>query len=367
MNDLPQEPVPHPTLLLVVCLQVLSILLASIGTVAAALLLAVAAKEQELTVTGLLSAIAWLLAGWAGAFGLWAISWLVRREGRTSPPRPEPFQAPPAVLNLANLTRPKAPGQEQELLRQVLAELASIHEDLLLDDQQRRRRAGQRRQEAMAKLDDQTRQAIGRGDLESAQQTVAQLAQEGPQHPQLEELRRGIAQLRAAQEKATVERETRRAEDLMSAAAFGEALKAAQELTACYPSSSEAAALLARVQREAAAFEIEQRRRLYNEIQRSAEGRQWRSALAAARRLAQEYPASPEAQALAGQMRTLEENARIEEVRQLRDQIRQFIERRRYAHAVEIAEDLIRRFPDTQAAAELREQIDRLRDLAKGK
>ena len=63
-------------------------------------------------------------------------------------------------------------------------------------------------------------------------------------------------------------------------------------------------------------------------------------------------------------METLKDNARIEEVRQLRDQIRDLIGRRRFAEAVRVSEELIRRFPDTQAANELRSQIDRLRARA---
>ena len=63
---------------------------------------------------------------------------------------------------------------------------------------------------------------------------------------------------------------------------------------------------------------------------------------------------------------TIQDNARLEEVRELRDQIRDLIERRRYADAIEYAQDLIQRFPDTKAAEELGRQMARLRELAGG-
>ncbi|MCY2924132.1 MAG: hypothetical protein NT031_01610, partial [Planctomycetota bacterium] len=60
----------------------------------------------------------------------------------------------------------------------------------------------------------------------------------------------------------------------------------------------------------------------------------------------------------------IEENARIEEVRQLRDRIADLIERKRFAEAVEAAEDVIHRFPDTQVAGQLTREIDKLRRRA---
>jgi hypothetical protein len=65
-------------------------------------------------------------------------------------------------------------------------------------------------------------------------------------------------------------------------------------------------------------------------------------------------------------MTTLEQNARIEEVRQLRDEMRDMIERRRYAEALEIAKDAMKRFPQSHFAVELKGQIARLRELAAG-
>ena len=99
---------------------------------------------------------------------------------------------------------------------------------------------------------------------------------------------------------------------------------------------------------------------------RAAEARQWKSALASAQRLLSEYPDSSEADKITAKLPNIRDNSRLEEARQLRDDIRELIERRRYAEAVRIAHDILARFPDTQAAAELRPQVDRLEALARG-
>ncbi|MFW6133895.1 MAG: hypothetical protein ACOC8F_08365 [Planctomycetota bacterium] len=157
---------------------------------------------------------------------------------------------------------------------------------------------------------------------------------------------------------------SRRAEDLMAAAQFDEARRVARDLAASYPDVPEAQRLVQRVRREARSFTIEQRRRLYQEADRMAELRRWRAAVAAGRRLLEQYPNSSEADAVAEKMDTLEVNARLEEARELRDRLRDMLSRRRYTEAVALAEDVLARFPETRIAGELREQMDRLRELS---
>ena len=159
----------------------------------------------------------------------------------------------------------------------------------------------------------------------------------------------------------------RQVEDLMALAHFDEAVAAAEELVESYPNSEKAADLWARVLRESDAYHRDMRHRMQKDVQHFSETRVWRRALAAAEKLIEAYPDSPEATQLSRQMQTLRDNSRIEEVRELRDQIRDMLERRRYAEAVKVAEEVMDRYPETQAAAELRGEIRRLRLLARGR
>ncbi len=119
--------------------------------------------------------------------------------------------------------------------------------------------------------------------------------------------------------------------------------------------------MLETVRREAGAFHAEQQSRLYNEIQRYTQARQWRKAIESARRLLEKYPASQEAQRIEATLSTIENNAKLEEIRDLRNRIRDLVARKRFAEAIEIAQDVVIRFPDAKIAAELRRQIPHMK------
>ena len=157
----------------------------------------------------------------------------------------------------------------------------------------------------------------------------------------------------------------RRVEDLMSIAQFLEAEQAAQELLSRYPGAPDAQGLLEAVRRESNAFRTEQQTRLYAELQKCAESRQWRRALDVATRLIERYPASRQARKASVQMDTITSNARIEEVRDLRDRFRNMMRRKRFDEAADIAADVVKRFPETHVAKELSGQIPNLRKRAR--
>ena len=152
-----------------------------------------------------------------------------------------------------------------------------------------------------------------------------------------------------------------RIENMMSVAQFARAEKLAQTLLAALPNSSEAEALLDTVRRESSAFRAEQQSRLFAEFQRWTESRQWIKAQTVGEQLLEKYPASEEGKKVASSMSTVRKNAHFEEARMLRDRIRDLIKRKRYSEAVEVAEDLIHRFPNTQVAKQLRSLLPDLK------
>ena len=152
-----------------------------------------------------------------------------------------------------------------------------------------------------------------------------------------------------------------RIENMMSVAQFARAEKLAQALLAAVPNSSEAEALLDTVRRESCAFRTEQQSRLFAEFQRWTESRQWIKAQSVGEQLLDKYPASKQANKVAASMSTVRKNAQFEEARALRDRIRDLIKRKRYSEAIEIAEDLMRRFPNTQVAKQLKSLLPDLK------
>lgn len=211
---------------------------------------------------------------------------------------------------------------------------------------------------------DAVEQFTRQGDLIAARRQLDYLRQQCADHPRYKALHEELAQRAALVQDEDVQRESRRIRELMAIAAFGRAEAAAADLVTLHPDSTEAKSLLETVQREATAFRNERRTRLFGEIQRYAESRQWRRAIDAAQRLVSGHPDCPEAVDVRAMMPTLEENARIEQVREMRDQIQDLVRRRRFVEAASVAQEVIERFPQTQAARQLRDQLGRLREKA---
>jgi len=206
--------------------------------------------------------------------------------------------------------------------------------------------------------------AILSGDFRRAEDWIEELAEAGPDDLRVVERRARLQQARAAVMASEFTKQKRAVEDLLAVADYDRAEAAAEDLMVRLGVTDEVKAFVDLVRREAAAFRDEQRRRMLEEIRQYGEARQWRKALDAGREMLAEHPRSRQGEEVRAMMLRLEENARIEEVRELRDRIADLIERKRFAEAVEVAEDVIHRFPDTQAAGQLSREIDKLRKRA---
>jgi len=321
-----------------------------------------------------LAAVLVILAAAAGGCALWALAWLIRRVARQQAPEPrpaptEPAPANPPVAQPAPVSAPASPpaeaSREPEILRDILARLDELNAGLLLSPEQIEAKRRRHQAEASTRLEQRFSEQLSAGDLEAAGETLRRLSYEVPDSAALGSMRARLDEARAAAQAEDLRRQTARAGELMAAADFPAAVKLAEDLLAKYPSSPDAIALLDRVHREQDAFVTERRRSLYSEVGRAASKRNWREALTAASKLLEAYPQGLEADAVRIQLRTLEENARLEEAREMRDRFRDLLSRRRYAEALETAREVLRRFPDTQAAADLRDQMPRLEELAR--
>lgn len=365
----------HPATL-VMCLTALSFLTAAAG-VAGALLVLAQRGLAGIDITSVLRAAACVLSGLAAGAALWAMSWLVRAqyallvlqrrtlssraEGQTPAPPTEPSIVEAQLAPEA--TDASAVPATAELLRAVL----DLNANLMLAPDERQAKRRKEQEEKGRLLVEQARAAIARDDFPEAARVLRQLGEEFPADPRAGELDSALTRARDAAKDRDVEQARHKARDLMALAKFDEAREVARHLVAAHPHVAEAASLLADVDREADAFTAEQRRRMYADLERQVGQRQWRQAVVTARLFLERFPASEAAKIVAMQIGTLEENATIEEVRDLRDRIRDLLERRRYAEALQVAQDVIGRFPNTAVAAELAQQLPRLTKRARGK
>jgi len=354
---------------LVVCLWVCAGVLAVGGFVCGIVRLVVAVEHRNLDALGVLASLGYFIGGLIAACALWAVSYIVRRLQHADLAQRIILSSSPAHEETAasNEGPVARPGPiDPDLAEQILTELSEINTNLLMPNDEREAKRQRRQSEVTEKIVEEAEQAIAAGDFERAERLAERVAREFGDAARRNLLAERIAKAHVAAQAERIAAERHRIEELMSIASFRQAQELARELVEKYPDSPEPSVLLDRVMREADAFVAEHRKRLYGEVQRFAEARQWRAAFASAQRLLAEYPNSPEADKVALTMPTIQENTRIEDIRHLRDTLRDLIQRRRYGDAVRIAHDILARFPNTQVAAELRPQMERLEKLAEG-
>ncbi len=261
---------------------------------------------------------------------------------------------------------PNPTAELKPLLTAIREELTELNTNMLLSTQQREAKRFRKQSQRAEQLARQVRQSIRAGEFDEAEEMLERLIHEIPDDPHLEELRDSIEEARREQSRHLVQQEVRRTADLMAVARFDEAIDVAREIEDKHGQQPETQGLLQRVMQEAQTYELQQRRRLYAQITEHAEAREWKLALETAHRLLEKFPDSEQAGQVRNLMPTLVDNARIEEVRGLRDRILDLMERRRYAEAAQLAHHVIENYPETAAAEELRPKLQRLQQLAAG-
>jgi len=378
--DLQRPSLAPPAPILVTVLQVLGVGLVSGGLAMGGVVLHTAPRGSGPSGMAIVTALSLLIAGTAGGAVLWALGWLVRHQHETADVRERLLRAleggrggaaahgsrhatgsGPVSLAEAELAEAES---SSELLQRLLGEIMEMNANLLMSQDQREAKGRQRQERLAREVTGAFAAALVEHAFARAETCIKQFEDDLPDDDRVAEMQSRLAEARKVAEARDVEDATRRANDLMAVSSFVEAQQTADGLLLAYPSSEAAGTLVDRVQRESKAFFREQRQRLYAEVQRNADARRWRKALDAARQLVETYGDSTEADEARAMLATLEGNARIEEVRQLRDRIRDMIKRRRYAEAVNTAREVLHRFPDSQAANDLRGQMARLEELA---
>lgn len=356
---------PDPTVLVTVLLA-LAMICALLGVAGAVAAVLSALPGRSLQTTDVVLALASLAGGGGLAGALWALAWLCRRQyfqalqernlldrlaSLGSPQPPAPTAAPASPPPQAN---------DDELLRQ----LRELNINLLLDPVQRQLKRQFLVERHALSLAVRLEEAIQAEDLSQAQTLLEELVGISPDNPRLAELRPRFEQLSRQQRQRQLEEARRRVADVMAVGDFAQAQVLAQRLLEKQPDWPEARQLLEHVRRERQLYLGEQRSRMVRLVEREAADRHWRSALQAAREMISAFPDSAEAQSIRERLETLSENAALEEARELRDQIRGLFERHQYPQALELARDLVARFPTTAAAEDLRRQMGRLEELA---
>jgi len=247
---------------------------------------------------------------------------------------------------------------------EILLIVRDARDNTLLTEEQRREKAIRVEQQAFTEATARVEKLSADGDFARAAQIVGEMGERFPGRPALQQMSAQIARRRDERESADVHEFTRRVEEFINISAWDRARGTSEELRRRYPKSSAADQLDARIEREFQLYEDAQRRQMYAEIERYVSRRRWNEALAAAETFIERFPHRSESDALRIQLSTLANNAEVSARQDMDAEITELARRGQYAEAESLADQLIRRWPDSPQAEILRSQLDRLHELA---
>jgi len=271
---------------------------------------------------------------------------------------------PTAAAPPASADSLAAAAKNLETLRQMLAVLQELRQLALLNDQQKQAMLAMQRQRGKMDRLEKVAAFLKDHHWARAADDLDQLSLDFPDDAQVAELRQHLQVGREHDTAKTVSQTRERIEDAMAVSNWDEAFSAAQELADDFPENEDARALLKRVVHEREIFNESTAHRLYDEVKDDIDHRHWRRALAGARKLIEKFPEHRRAVSVRAQMPTIQDNAEIEERQEQEKRIQELVRGQRFIEAIELAEDLLDRFPGSPQADSLEQLLPKLRDLA---
>lgn len=248
--------------------------------------------------------------------------------------------------------------------RDIVTLLEDIRDNSLLCDDERQEKKLRFADEEIQNAAVRIRGLTTDGDYAQARELVSSMRRRFPDDERVSELSTQVEENRERHESDDVRSCTQQVDDLISISAWVRARELAEQLRQRHPDAVEARQLLLRIEREHRLFEEEQRRRMNAEVQRFVTRRRWEEALAAARVFVERFPGCDESEALLMEIPTLKTNAEIDARQFLEAKIMDCARHGRYIEAVDLAKKVIAQFPDSPQAEALRNQLDRLEELA---
>jgi len=248
---------------------------------------------------------------------------------------------------------------------EILTMLGEIRDVLLLPDQERRHRYQQMMEDEFQKRKEAVEHLAHSFDFHRARDEMAAFIKRFGTDERIRELQNRIEEMAEAARVNDIKEVTKKVENMMGLTYWDDAESLTRELARKYPAASEPVALLDRVRRERQLFEQNHRQRMHDEIQQFVNMRQWRKALEAGLRFINTFPTGPDTDVLRQQIATLEANADIQARQELEKQIKELIQQNQYWDALELARRIIADYPLSPQANALRGQLPRLEELAR--
>ena len=252
---------------------------------------------------------------------------------------------------------PDAMMRIEEMLRE-------IRELSLLGDSDRRDRLAHHLDQRKRLMSRTITELVNQHEFARAEQILIDLESQFPGDAHAVGCRRDLDAARRESEGKLVRQGSEQIEHLLAIGSWDQALSGVNRLVENFPQNPDARALLARVAHEHDIYIDTNAQTLYTELRRHIEQHQWRTALSAVQKLLSRYPMHPRAQQMRQQLRTIQENADIQERQEAEVQIQELIRAGQFRDAIDLAEEIIKRFPGSPQAQAIEAMLPRLQDLA---
>jgi outer membrane protein assembly factor BamD (BamD/ComL family) len=253
-----------------------------------------------------------------------------------------------------------------ESLHQIMTVLQELRELTLLSDNQRQELLADSKHLRRNHLAAEAQRLLDLKEWFAAESAIAALDSEFPESPDLETLKSRLVSGRQDAEQSAIDQLRERVEDLMAVWAWDQAYAETARFVEKFPEHKEGAELLQRVMTERENYIESTANRLYEEIRTDVDRRSYRRAMANSVKLLECAPGHRKSVAIRGQLKTIRENAEIEERQEQERRIQELIRNKQFFEAIDMAEDLLQRFPNSPQAETLQRLLPKMRELAIG-
>jgi len=268
-----------------------------------------------------------------------------------------------SVAEVLSPTNSLAPA-DQIFLSRIDATLEEIREFTLMTDRERQERLHKVVEQRKRQLANEVMELIGKQEWARAENLVTMLETHFPSDPYTTGCRRDLNIARGAAEYDAVIETRRRVEGLVVMESYDLALTTATRLVENFPANSEARALLQRITREREIHIDANGQKLFEDIRAEIDRRDWQEALILANRMISKFPHHVRTMQIRDQLDTIQDNAEIQERQEIEVQIEELVRSNRYAEAIGLGEDVVRRFPFSPQAQTLQGAVlPRLREV----
>ena len=250
--------------------------------------------------------------------------------------------------------------------RQLVELLVQLREVALMNDQQRQALSDTYWKKKKVRLTESISHHIQRREWRRAGEYIDEMLAVDSSDPVAREFLQRVSDEKQAEVEQVVRDAKNQLGEWISIGEWDKVRDLLHRLSGHYAGEPAVTALVHQMRKEEHAARMDELQRLFATLKEATEHRQWQRACICARQLIQRYPDEKLVEQVRANLPTLEQNARIQECKEDEAMFQDLLHRQRYEEALEVANRMVEKFPESSAAAELTSRmIPKVRELAR--